>query len=307
MFHYFQAPPYGGSNQFLLALVAEFERRGLRVERNAISAGTRGCLFNSSHFDLRRLEAFARSGCRMVHRVDGPVGVYRGFDDGTDELVRDINRRFAHATVFQSEYSLRRHRELGLDFVDPIVVHNAVDPAIFNRTGRAMLDRDRPTRLISVSWSDNPNKGGETYAWLDSVLDRTRFEYTFVGRTSTQLPHARTLPPVPSERLAEVLREHDLLVTASLHESCPNHVLEALACGLPVVYANSGAMREVIDRAGLMFADRSELPSLLERAVADYEGLQAAIDVPGIEDVADRYLAALGFEPHGLDEAAHHA
>src|SRR3954447_2295130 len=84
VFHEFHEPPYGGGNQFLLALVRELERRGLAVETNTLSGGTPACLFNSFNFDFVRLRRFARGDARMVHRVDGPVGTYRGFDDGTD-------------------------------------------------------------------------------------------------------------------------------------------------------------------------------------------------------------------------------
>src|SRR4051812_48341327 len=84
VFHEFHPPPYGGGNQFLLALVRELEQRGLAVEVNRLSGATPACLFNSFNFDFGRLRRFARSGVRMVHRVDGPIGVYRGFDDGTD-------------------------------------------------------------------------------------------------------------------------------------------------------------------------------------------------------------------------------
>ena len=87
VFHEFRPPPYGGGNQFLLALVRELERRGLRVERNLLSGGTPACLYNSFNFDFGRLRRFAREGVRMVHRVDGPIGVYRGFDDGTDRQI----------------------------------------------------------------------------------------------------------------------------------------------------------------------------------------------------------------------------
>src|SRR5918911_5004564 len=76
VFHEFHAPPYGGGNQFLLALVKELERRGLRVERNRLSGGTPACLYNSFNFDFRRLRRFVRGDVRMVHRVDGPIGVY---------------------------------------------------------------------------------------------------------------------------------------------------------------------------------------------------------------------------------------
>src|SRR3954470_3511819 len=85
VFHEFHPPPYGGGNQFLLALVRELRRRGVDVEINRLSGATPACLFNSFNFDFRRLRRFARDGVRMVHRVDGPIAVYRGFDDGTDD------------------------------------------------------------------------------------------------------------------------------------------------------------------------------------------------------------------------------
>src|ERR1700675_3767325 len=55
IFHEFRPPPYGGGNQFLLALVRELEGRGLVVEVNRLSGGTRPCLFNSFNFAFARL------------------------------------------------------------------------------------------------------------------------------------------------------------------------------------------------------------------------------------------------------------
>src|SRR6476661_5816409 len=78
VFHEFHAPPYGGGNQFLLALRRELARRGLAVEVNRLSGGTPSCLYNSFNFDFARLRRFSRLGVRMVHRVDGPIGAYRG-------------------------------------------------------------------------------------------------------------------------------------------------------------------------------------------------------------------------------------
>src|SRR4029077_10188424 len=112
VFHDFRAPPYGGGNQFLLALVRELESRGLGVEVNRLSGGTSACLFNSFNCDFARLRRVARDDVRMVHRVDGPVGVYRGFDDGTDRRIAGVNHQLAAATILQSRFSLEKHREL---------------------------------------------------------------------------------------------------------------------------------------------------------------------------------------------------
>ena len=103
-------PPYGGGHQFLRGLWKELDRRGFTVENNRIPPHTPACLYNSFNFDFDRLRRFARSPCRMVHRVDGPIGVYRGVDDGTDRRIWQINHDLADATIFQSQYSLRLHQ-----------------------------------------------------------------------------------------------------------------------------------------------------------------------------------------------------
>ena len=120
LFHEFAPPPGGGGHQFLRALTRELEGRGLEVELNRISGETSVCLFNSFNFDFRRLERFADRGARMVHRVDGPIGVYRGFDDGTDGRIARVNAELASATVFQSRFSLDKHRELGIELREKV-------------------------------------------------------------------------------------------------------------------------------------------------------------------------------------------
>jgi glycosyltransferase involved in cell wall biosynthesis len=296
IFHAFRPPPEGGGHQFLRALWGELARRGLRIENNTISARTRACLFNSFNFDFDRLRYLRRKGCRMVHRVDGPIGVYRGWDDGTDERIWRINHELAEATIFQSHYSLQQHRELGLTFRAPCVIPNAADPRIFHPRGRVPFDRRRKVRLIATSWSDNPNKGAATYRWLEQHLDWDRFDFTFVGRSKMTFERIRMIPPLPSADLAEVLRQHDIYLTASTHEACSNALIEALSCGLPAIYVNSGSHAELVGAAGFGFDDQAELPALLDRLVEEYEVRQARIAVPALSEVADRYVAVLGLD-----------
>src|SRR5256885_9791496 len=55
VFHDFRPPPYGGGNQFLLALVRELAGRGLRVELNRLSGEKPACLFKSFDFAVTQL------------------------------------------------------------------------------------------------------------------------------------------------------------------------------------------------------------------------------------------------------------
>jgi glycosyltransferase involved in cell wall biosynthesis len=294
IFHEFLPPPYGGGNQFLLGLKSEFEKLGYRIEKNSISPSTRACLYNSFNFDFDRLKRFARSGCRMVHRVDGPIAAYRGWDDGTDARIRQINDDLAHATIFQSRYSLEKHLELGMTFKSPTVIHNAPDPAIFNLIGRIPFHRDRKTRLISTSWSDNPNKGADFYKRLEQRLDWRKYEYTFVGRSKIRFDHIRMMEPLASGQLADLLRQQDIFITASRNDPCSNSVVEALACGLPCLALRSGGHPELVGQGGFAFSSEQEALELLERLVDEYEARQAKISVLSLREVALRYLVAMG-------------
>lgn len=293
VFHEYAPPPSGGGNQFVRALEGELHRRGLVVEENRISGGTPRCLLNSFNFDLARLRRFARDDVRMVHRVDGPIGVYRGFDDGTDRRIAAMNAELAHATVLQSRFSLDAHRGLGVELVEPVVIPNAPDPAIFHPPGEREPLAGRPVRVVAVSWSDNPRKGLDALRTLGASLEPGRFELTFVGRAPQDLHGWTLVAPLPSGELAELLRHHDCYVAASLDDPCSNALLEALACGLPALYRRSGGHPELVGEAGVGFEAPQDAPRALRRLVEDLESRRAAIVVPSLAEVADRYLEVL--------------
>jgi glycosyltransferase involved in cell wall biosynthesis len=292
VFHEFRPPPYGGGNQFLLAVVANLRGRGLKVEVNQVSGRTPACLFNSFNFDFARLRRFDRDDVRMVHRVDGPIGVYRGFDDGTDRRIEEINRELADATIFQSRYSLERHRELGIDLREPVVIHNAVDPAIFHPARVREPRADGPLRVIATSWSDNPRKGSDILEWIDRNLDDS-FDVTFVGRTQARLRRIRALGPISSAPLADLLRTQDVYLAASRDDPCSNALLEGLACGLPAAFLRSGGHPELVGEAGIGFDTPEELPDLFAQLASELDERRAAISVPALDDVVDRYLDVL--------------
>jgi len=81
---------------------------------------------------------------------------------------------------------------------------------------------------------------------------------------------------VPRERIPEIDRSAHVLYSSELNGGCPNAVIEALACGLPVVGYATGALPElVLDEAGRVVpygADHWKLeppdtPSLAEAAL----------------------------------------
>ena len=293
IFHDYAPPPSGGGNQFVRALARELARRGVVVEENRISGGTPRCLFNSFNFDLARLRRFARDDVRMVHRVDGPIGVYRGFDDGADGRIAAMNAELADATVLQSRFSLDAHRRLGIELAEPVVITNAPDPAIFHPPADRESRDGRPVRVVAVSWSDNPRKGVDALHALGERIDPRRFELTFVGRAPVGLTDWKLVGSLASEELAELLRGQDCYVASSLDDPCSNALLEALASGLPALYRRSGGHPELVGEGGVGFDGPEDVNAALERLVAELEARRAAIVVPALPEVADRYLEVL--------------
>jgi glycosyltransferase involved in cell wall biosynthesis len=297
IFHEFVPPPAGGGHQFMRAFWVEAEKRGLKVENNTISPQTRACMFNAFNFDETRLRCMHRDSVVYVHRIDGPVGIIRGRDEGIDQHIWKVNHEFANKTILQSKYSLQKHLELGFEFKNPIIVINAPDSTIFFRPEHSEFSLNRKTRLIASSWSDNQKKGADVYTWLDEHLDWRYYEFTFIGNSPVKFKNIRMVAPMPSKELAEQLRDHDIYITASQNDPCSNSLIEALTCGLPAIYLKSGGHPEIVGQGGLGFDAPEEILDLLSKVVQDYKKFQALIDVPEIKDVADIYLKTLELKP----------
>jgi len=293
IFHEFEPPPAGGGHQFLRAFMRQAAEHGLRIENNMISRTTRACLLNSFNFSEKRLLRMRRDSVLYVHRVDGPIDVYRGRDEGVDKRIHSISQKIADRTIFQSRYSLEKHLELSMEFRDPVVILNAADPEIFHPRGHVAFSHDRKVRLIAASWSNNINKGAPVYQWLDEHLDWERFEFTFVGRSPITFKNIKMVPPVDSYKLADLLREQDLYITASRNDPCSNSLLEALSCGLPAIYFQSGGHPEIVNQAGAGFEAAEQIPELLDQVVNGYESFQSQISLPSIKDVSEQYLKTL--------------
>jgi len=294
VWHRFHKPPYGGGNQFMLALCKELSKHDIQVVENYLGQTIDLYLLNSIHFDVMDFQkARLQAPLKVVHRVDGPISLYRGTGTELDDLCFELNHQFAGATVLQSAWTYQMVVEMGFHPVDPVIIHNAADPEIFHSEGRVSPDPNRKTRLISTSWSANPRKGIDVHKWLDANLDWSRFEYTFVGNSSEPFENIRQILPVSSQELAQILRQHDIYVAASQNDPCSNALVEALSCGLPALYLNDGGHPELVGFGGLPFSTVDEIPAQLKILAENLAMFQNLIAAPRLTDVASRYRELL--------------
>jgi len=215
-----------------------------------------------------------RRGPALVHRLDGVAQLIRGFPSAADKLAPAINR-LSDYTIFQSVYSRDSFAEFGVRPERFRIIYNGVDPRIFYPASSASKRYLGPTlRLIAVSWSPNPRKG---FATLARISKLPGVEVRFVGRWPAEIDpgNVKRLGALTSPEVAEAMRASDAMIHAAENEPCSNAILEALACGLPVLYKASGGNPEIAGPYGIALTE--DLAANVEELRVRYNVLREKI------------------------------
>ena len=286
LWHEFRPPPWGGGNQFMLALEAELKNQGMNVVQNR--SGDVHFL-HGHHFKSEDLAKVLDTKKEVViQRVDGPIFRYRGKDRHVDDEVFGINQKFADATIFQSAWSFQESVMVGYAPIRPFLISNAPRKDFFFQ--KEKIKPVGKIKLISTSWSNNPRKGGSLYKFLDENLDWSRFEYTFVGRVEEDFKHIKKIDPVDSDVLGKILREQDIYITASELDPCSNALAEALTSGIPALYRKSGGHPELVGFGGVGFDGEDDVIGALDQLTEQYESYRNLIWPMTIEEVAKKVV-----------------
>ncbi len=155
------------------------------------------------------------------------------------------------------------------------VIYNAVDTDFFAPRKRSKRPRGRPLTLISTGRLIE-RKGYHFLLRALARMDGVRLRLIGGGNQEDALAalagelgvDVELLGPQPRSAVRELLVDADLFVMPSLNEGMSNAVLEAMACGLPVVATDVGGSRELIDGNGII-VERGE-PAPLAEAIRVY-------------------------------------
>jgi glycosyltransferase involved in cell wall biosynthesis len=249
-------------------------------------------------------------GIRLVQRLDGLNWIHRRRRTGlrhflkaeANNLLLRLTRRTADAVVYQSEFVRRWWEQTyGLAGKDATVIHNGVPLDVYTPQGVA-LARQPGVRLLVVE--ANLAGGYEIgMAWAADLARRLRsmsgksIELAVAGRVEEKVRASHDSEPitwlglVPPEDVPALDRSADMLFAADLHPACPNAVIEALACGLPVVGFDTGALKEVVgEKAG---------------RVVPFGGDPWSLDPPDVDGLATATTELLG-DPEPVRRAARH-
>jgi glycosyltransferase involved in cell wall biosynthesis len=281
--------------------------------------------------DLPGLVRARRSGARIVQRLDGINWLHRRLPTGARHFLRAeygnrllalLRRRFVSRIVYQSEFVRGWWQgRFGMEHVPASLIYNGVDLKIFSPDGL----HERPSEhfrllLVEGSLQGGYENGLETaIALAERLAQKMPIELTIAGRVSAEIRAAaqpksrlsiRWAGLVPHEQIPGLDRSAHLLYSADLNAACPNSVIEALACGLPVAAFATGALPELVTGDSGRLApfggdpwklDRPDVPALALAAAEILQNQahfraaarQRAEEAFGLDRMVERYLNVL--------------
>jgi glycosyltransferase involved in cell wall biosynthesis len=257
----------GGGATFRNKFEAGLNARGFEVTHDPdqaesallVLAGTKG---------LVPLWRAKRRGVRIVQRLDGINWIHRKRDTGWRHFIRAeygnfilafIRRFLADRILYQSEFSKNWWEDWYGEAAAPAsIVHNGVDLELYSPdVGRIA---NPPYRLLVVEGSlgggydmglDHAVRLAETLAEEHNLpmqlvmVGKVESAHRARVEAGTRVP-IEWVGVVPRERIPEMDRSAHLFFSADINAACPNAVIEALACGLPVVAFDTGALKELV-------------------------------------------------------------
>ena len=287
----------GGMASFRAKFEAGLRKRGIDVTHDPDDEAEAILVIGGTRHLLPLWRA-KRRGLRVVQRLDGVNWVQRVRWSGVrytlraeygNALLPFIRNRIANRVIYQSEF-IRNWWEdwYGVARAPAQVILNGVDLDTYTPAGQNAVLSQPPYRILVVegSLAGGLDMGLRAAVQLAEILSTTfPIKLTVAGRvdehTKARFEQGSKFPieflgVIQHEQIPELMRSSHLLFSAEINPPCPNSVIEALACGLPVVGFDTGSLRELVgDAAGRLVPyggnqwklEQPDAPALAEMAI----------------------------------------
>ena len=265
----------GGPTSFQAKLIEGLEKKGIHAHFNVLDPAVKTILVVGGTKHLPTIYQARRKGVRIVQRLNGMNWIHRKKKTGLKHYLRSeygnfnlslIRNHLADAIVYQSQFARSWwHTAYGKSKVEATVIYNGVDLKTYHPQGI----HDRPTDHIRILLVEGHLGQGNESGLANAVQLVEQLKHRF--SQPIELMVAGKVPPdiieklttttniwltwagvIPRNEIPRLDRSAHLLFSADLNAACPNSVIEALACGLPVVAYATGSLPEILkDDAGL--------------------------------------------------------
>ena len=289
----------GGVTSFRLKFEDGLRERGIQVT-NDLNEQVEAVLVLAGTKNLLPLWKARRGGTRIVQRLDGINWIQRVRWAGPRYTVRAIygnlnltfiRRRLADRVIYQSQF-IKGWWE---DWYRPArvpdsVIINGVDLERYTPNGL----HERPSQHQRLLVVEGNLTGAQNAGLINAVnlaealSKKFKIELVIAGYVDANKKNKlktksafriRFMDMVPRDQIPWLMRSSHLLFSAEVNPPCPNSVIEALACGLPVVGFDTGSLAEIVQGDAGRLASYGANPWKLERP-----------DIPALAEAATEVI-----------------
>jgi glycosyltransferase involved in cell wall biosynthesis len=276
-----QVSGVGGMVSFRARFMAGLEARGIEVTHDPGLTTFDALLVIGGTRNIPGLWRARRRGVRIVQRLNGMNWLHRVQNTGIKHflraeygnlILRTIRARLADHIVYQSEFARNWwERSYGPTPVPHSVIYNAVDLDIYSPSpqpinqispsyqlpidhfrlllvegsmmGGYELGLGNAVRLVELLNARTLDRLGKPARLLVAGRVSDEVKARWAQKTDIPLEWAGL---VPYYQIPALDRSAHLLYSSDINAACPNSVIEALACGLPVLAFDTGALPELV-------------------------------------------------------------
>jgi glycosyltransferase involved in cell wall biosynthesis len=260
----------GGPVSFYHRLTAGFEQHGIQVVDSPLSPGCKALLVIGGTRRLDVLWRARRRGVRIVQRLNGMNWMHRRRvlnltyylrAETNNWLLSIIRKYIANRVVYQSQFARAWWQTVYKPVeADGRVIFNGVDLDTFSPIGPGEPPDDHiRILLVEAHVAGGYEKGLENAIQLAQSLQSRiaqRVELVVVGDVPAPLRTFWSQQPdawitwkgvQQHGQIPQIDRSAHILFSSDLNAACPNSVIEAMACGLPVVAYATGSLPELVE------------------------------------------------------------
>lgn len=218
---------------------------------------------------------------KKVLRMDGIYHDLSSDNKDSNEGIRDTYHN-VDGVIFQCDFARAmayKHFGKPAKAKHEAVIYNGVDET-FSSEGEAHDFGFEHTIIISGKWSW-PSKRFADMVECFLSLERPDVGLVILGHVENKIEHPRIryCGFVAPDELPQYYRGADIMFHLAYTDWCPNAVVEALSCGVPVITTHNGGVPELVQGSGIViksdedydmeFVDFQSLPQVNKILVAE--------------------------------------
>lgn len=183
-------------------------------------------------------------------------------------IIEGISIRKCKTLVVQCNHDLmelkRRHKSYGVQLVKKTIIQiNNVNPSwiVESSSSSSMNLEDSGKTIVGfIGNFNNEQKGNRLFLEAVCGIDNPEIEFYVGGTGKSEKELQRRYSENDNIHFCgwlsnpcAFIKACDLIVVPSLADSCPNTVMEALYCGVPVIGSNRGGIPDILNNTRWIF------------------------------------------------------